>query len=641
MIPQTIDISAGSRVSIDFLRRNKIPEHVITQGVNDFETGRSKEWKCDQFSVNNVIYFYSDYLPKRITDHLLNNCKLKVSVNNIPNRLLDKRHLVALKVAHEKEYKDFLSHFTLVKTEERQKFYAQKHAVLLKALEIYIELKCKRSVILKIYKSFIHLGYNYYSTPESFRRKFRELRQSDNFAESVIHKAVGKGNPAIRKVDEWHLCKIVDLMGKGLLKTEILKEINKCSPTHKRIKYSTLLNHISQEVKNITSEKRYGYDFFKKHLEPYIRRQKPNYKMQVVEADGSRFQIPYLSEDGKVKFLKLYVIIDIYSSTIIGFSLEEEETTDMALEAYFMALDIHHFVPACIITDKSSAHTSDRFSKFKKDTNKLFGTLWREHLPDYPNAKGTVENFFRNFHIQIARNYFDYIGLGITAKSDDHKINKDRIKYLYKNKNSLKSRSELISFAARLIHQWNTRVGKAASPQQKFNSGEILDAKSISQDQIARVCWSKVTRKVERSKINFGRFEYALEDNDNRVKYNMTAVDTYYNSKIDDYVFLFDGDQFIEKVYKKEFYHENDPRKYGKIKQNKSLRTHTNSLYKANQKELHILKSNDPIVSMYYEESKDDVNENFESFINQYVLEGEKIDRNKVIDEQPFPEYEF
>ncbi|MEQ9166063.1 MAG: hypothetical protein RLO12_07385, partial [Fulvivirga sp.] len=351
MIPQTIDISAGSRVSIDFLRRNKIPEHVITQGVNDFETGRSKEWKCDQFSVNNVIYFYSDYLPKRITDHLLNNCKLKVSVNNIPNRLLDKRHLVALKVAHEKEYKDFLSHFTLVKTEERQKFYAQKHAVLLKALEIYIELKCKRSVILKIYKSFIHLGYNYYSTPESFRRKFRELRQSDNFAESVIHKAVGKGNPAIRKVDEWHLCKIVDLMGKGLLKTEILKEINKCSPTHKRIKYSTLLNHISQEVKNITSEKRYGYDFFKKHLEPYIRRQKPNYKMQVVEADGSRFQIPYLSEDGKVKFLKLYVIIDIYSSTIIGFSLEEEETTDMALEAYFMALDIHHFVPACIITD--------------------------------------------------------------------------------------------------------------------------------------------------------------------------------------------------------------------------------------------------------------------------------------------------
>lgn len=641
MKPEIIEKNGDCEISINYLIRIGIPEERINQGIRNYLDGNSIEWKCNHLTVDNEIYLFQSNLPRDIQTQFENAQTLVVTTNNGSNNLLDGLHQLDLKLAYEKGYEDFLGEYLKISNSKSRKRHARKHAVLLKALDIYLELGCKKSSILKIYNTLRALRINYYTTPESFRRKFRQVRLSDNFAESVIHKAVGKGNPAARKVDEWHICKIIDLYGKGLLKTEILNEINKSLPPHKQIKYSTLLSYISQEIKNITAEKRYGYDFFKKHLEPYIRRQKPDFKLQVIESDGSRFQIPYLSEDEKVRFLKLYVIIDVFSSCILGFSLEEEETTEMVLEAYFMAFDIHHYTPACVITDKSSAHTSDRFSQFKEDTNKLFGTLWREHLPDYPNAKGTVENFFRNFHIQIARNYFDYIGLGITAKSDDHKVNKDKIKYLYKNKNSLKSRSELISFAGRLIHQWNTKVGKSTAPQQRFNSGEILDAKSISQDQIARVCWSKVTRKVERSKINFERFEYALENNDNRVKYNMSPVDVYYNSKIDDYLFLFDGDHFIEKVYKKAFYHESDPRKFGKIKHNKSLRKHTNALYKANQDNLHILESNDPLISMFYEESKDSVNENFESFINQYVLESEKIDKEKVIDEQPFPEYEF
>lgn len=638
MKPEITKTDGESQVSINYLKRIGIPQETIDEGIRNFIDGKSNKWKCNHLRVNEDLYFDFHTLPLEIQEQIKDSSQLKITKKPYP---LPARYLLLLKHAFEVGFKDYLGELTHKVVDDTQlEKTAKKYAVLLKCSEIYIELKCKKGSLIKIFDCLQALEIPYYNNIESFRYKFRKLIGTTDFAEEVIHKACGKSNSARRKVTEWHKLKIVELYKKGLSRVQILEVVNRIYPNHK-ISYSTLRRYITTEVKNITAEKRYGYDFFKKNLEPYIRRQKPEYKFQVVEADGSRLQIPYLNKNGKIKFLKFFVILDVCTSKVVGFNLNEEETTEMILEAFSMMFDHYHLVPACVITDKSSAITSDRFQEFKEDTNKRYNTLWREHLPDYPNSKGTVENFFRNFHIQIARKYFDYIGLSITASTADHKINKDKVKYVYKNKKSLKSREELILFAAKLIHKWNINISNTKSPQQRFEIADIKDATTISQENIARLCWKKVERKISRSKIQLNGFEYEIIDNENRLKWNSETVDVYYHQKIEDYVFLFSEDTFIEKAKKKRFYNEDSKSKLSKITQNKSFRKYLNDSLKEKQKELEVIESHDPLITMYYEETKDESNSQFENYISKYIISEEVVPEPNFYDNEETPTIQF
>tara|TARA_Y100001972_G_C7662231_1_gene334189 strand:- start:1232 stop:3157 length:1926 start_codon:yes stop_codon:yes gene_type:complete len=638
MKPEIIEKNGDCEISINYLKRIGIPEERINQGIRNYLDGNSSEWKCNHLTIDNEIYLFQSNLPRDIQTKFENAQTLVVTTNNRSNNLLGGLHQLDLKLAYEKGYKDFLGEYLKISNSKSRKRHARKHAVLLKALDIYLELGCKKSSILKIYNTLRVLRINYYTTPESFRRKFRQVRLSDNFAEEVLHKICTLKKHPAQKVDDWTKLKITDLMGQGKLKTVILEEINQNRPLRKQISYATLLKYITQEVKNITAEKRYGYDFYKKHLEPYIRRQKPKFKYQVVEADGSRLQLPYRNELNKIKFLKIYVIIDLHSSLILGFSLGEEENTEMIMLAFSMVFERHRYVPACVLTDKSKPHMSANFQRFKSDCNLFFNAIWREHLPDFPNAKGTVENFFRNFHIQVVRKYFGYFGLGMTAKSNEHKLNKDELKKIEKNRHLLKTRQELILFVGTLINEWNNRITKEMSPLQKHNNAPIMDAQPIKEEFIARLCWNKAERLIKRCKIHLGSYEYDLEQNENRIKWNGELVDVYYHSSKRDHLYLFKDNAFIEKVHKKRFYSEESGSKFQKIAQNKSLRKYANVRYDENKETLEKMENDDPVIGVINDADKNHSNENYEKFLIENYLSDSELEKEDPFESQELPE---
>lgn len=621
--PDIIKSENQHLISRQFLIRRGIDEASIDMGIEQFLDGKSSNWNCLPLQESSEVYLSFNSLPTQVQESIDSNSELAVEKKgNLP---LAGGHVLDLMKAFKKGAKDFQKQFNQLENEELRNKYARKYAVMLQCMNIYFELGCKRGSYKKIYECLRLLKIDYYKNQDSFNRAFRGFINSDNFAESVLHKAIGKPNIAVQRLSDWHILKITDLLGQGHSRKEITRILKKVSPPDKVVKYSSVCRAVSTRMKNITAEKRYGYDFFKKHLEPYILRQKPEYKLQVVEADATRFQIPYVNDEGKMRFLKMYAIIDTHSSLILGFSLFDEETTDMAIEAFFMMFEFHHMIPSCAIVDKSSAHTSHRFKQFKEDSNRMFGTLWREHLPDYPNAKGTIENFFLNFHTQIVKRYFDYLGLSFAAKSDEHRINRDKVKYLVKHRDQLRSKYELIQFCGRLISEWNDHITKDKSPTQKFNESEVRDAQLIDQSAIARLCWHHTTRKVSRSKIDFSNNEYSLEEDENRLNWNGEVLDVYYHPKIEDFVFLFKGDELIEKVLKKRRFPEESGSKFNQIKRNKSYRKFTNEQYLANKKNLETAEMDDPLISMYYEESKENINDQFSTFLEQQYNESHTL----------------
>ena len=266
----------------------------------------------------------------------------------------------------------------------------------------------------------------------------------------------------------------------------------------------------------------------------------------------------------------------------------------------------------------------------------LYTTLWREHLPDFPNAKGTVENFFRNFYILVIRKYFGAFGIGMSAKSDDFKLNKDELMRIKKNRHLLKTRSELILFAGTLINEWNTHITKEMSPLQKHNNAPIMDAEPIREEFIARLCWNKAERLIKKCTIHLGNYEYDVEKNDNRIKWNGEIVDVYYHNTMRDYLYLFNGDEFIEKINKKRFYTEESGSKFNKIKQNKSLRKYASELYDDNKKKLDEMEKDDPVIGVIHDADKACSNENYENFlIDNYLSDSESEEEKFETQELP------
>ena len=100
----------------------------------------------------------------------------------------------------------------------------------------------------------------------------------------------------------------------------------------------------------------------------------------------------------------------------------------------------------------------------------------------------------------------------------------------------------------------------------------------------------------------------------------METIDVYYHSKITKYVYLFSEDQFIEKSFRKRKYNEESGSKFIQIKHNKSYREHLKLQNKRNTQKLAEMERNDPMLNMYYEETKTHSNECAEEFVQTYIL---------------------
>lgn len=610
-----------------------VHEGIINEGVTKYLDGKSKNWNWTSIGPNGDMIFQHDTLPPDIqakVDWQVNNELKPISKEDfkIPGRcILD---IVDSFKNGSQEFMHLYQHTS------RPEYYGQKHAVLLTCTRIYIEeIKCKRGGKKNLFLTLRQLGIGYYSDLDSFRKVFTKLLDCKSFSAEIQHGATGKPNVARTIVTKWHKLKAMDLMAEGSLKNEILKRMNDSCRPGEKISYSTLKKVIDSKVENITKEDRYGYDIYKRDIEPYIRRKKPDYKLQVVEADGSRFQIPFYDPiRKKLRFLTLYVVIDVFSSMIVGFSTSESENTEMVLNAFWMMMAKQKYIPACVLVD-NGLKNSEGWKEFQDETNRLFGTLWKKHLPDYPNSKGTVESFFKYFNVKYVRNYPNYLGLSIRAKSNDHRLQPEKVNKVNKNKKKVATYAETVFTCCRLISEWNRTITKSFSPEQKFNQGQIADARVVSEAEIARVCWTKLDekRKVHRSHINFNNKEYELGNYDNINKYNGRKVEVYYHKSVTDYVFLFHEDQFIEKANVKPFFDEEDPLKFSKIKHNKALRDHNSMELKKAKSELEEIENTDPLFSTFFSNDKELENSEHERFIEEYLLNKNEIDLENETDE--------
>ena len=163
--------------------------------------------------------------------------------------------------------------------------------------------------------------------------------------------------------------------------------------------------------------------------------------------DGTKLNLYYQDEDGKVRTTQVYVVIDAMSEVMLGWHISDSEDYEAQYHAYRMAIQTGKHKPYEIVHDNQGGHK-------KLDTDGLFKKLCHVHRTTQPynGESKTIEAVFGRFQQQVLHKDWRFTGQNITAKKISSRPN---LEFIEANKDSLYTLAELKDAYAKATKEWN------------------------------------------------------------------------------------------------------------------------------------------------------------------------------------------
>lgn len=164
--------------------------------------------------------------------------------------------------------------------------------------------------------------------------------------------------------------------------------------------------------------------------------------------DGTKLNLYYKNEAGKMCTTSVYEIVDAYSETLIGFDVAANETFDSQYRAYRMAIETAGHKPYEIVTDNQGGHN-------KLAAQGFFDKICHLHKPTMPynGQSKTIENVFGRFQQQVLHKIWYFTGQNVTAKKLNSKPN---IEFIEQNAYALPTYNEVVEIYRQCREEWNT-----------------------------------------------------------------------------------------------------------------------------------------------------------------------------------------
>lgn len=163
--------------------------------------------------------------------------------------------------------------------------------------------------------------------------------------------------------------------------------------------------------------------------------------------DGTKLNLYYKDEGGKVRTTQVYVVIDAMSEVMLGWHISDSEDYEAQYHAYRMAIQTAGHKPYEIVHDNQGGHK-------KLDADGLFRKLCHVHRTTQPynGQSKTIEAVFGRFQQQVLHKDWRFTGQNITAKKMSSRPN---LEFVEENKDSLYTLAELKDAYAIATKKWN------------------------------------------------------------------------------------------------------------------------------------------------------------------------------------------
>ena len=163
--------------------------------------------------------------------------------------------------------------------------------------------------------------------------------------------------------------------------------------------------------------------------------------------DGTKLNLYYRDEDGKVRTTQVYVVIDAMSEVMLGWHISDSEDYEAQYHAYRMAIQTAGHKPYEIVHDNQGGHK-------RLDADGLFRKLCHVHRTTQPynGESKTIEAVFGRFQQQVLHKDWRFTGQNITAKKESSRPN---LEFIEENRDSLYTLAELKDAYILATKEWN------------------------------------------------------------------------------------------------------------------------------------------------------------------------------------------
>lgn len=231
---------------------------------------------------------------------------------------------------------------------------------------------------------------------------------------------------------------------------------------------SAIRAHLNKpENKRVWYFSRHGVDAAKNEMDSLIKRRAVSFPDALVSIDGTALQLYYLEKvktkvknkkTGKIEErvrtelrsdLYIYLVTDVYSKSIVGWSVAFTETSEMVTEALKRYVFEHGYRPYQLQYDNSSANVATAVKALTKNMSKVAFPC----KPYLGRAK-YVEPYIGHFEQRVLRHFENFKGGSPKTKDLNSKANPDFLKSI---KKELPTMDVVIQQFIKAVDEWNAR----------------------------------------------------------------------------------------------------------------------------------------------------------------------------------------
>lgn len=163
--------------------------------------------------------------------------------------------------------------------------------------------------------------------------------------------------------------------------------------------------------------------------------------------DGTKVNLFYKDDQGKVRTTSVYEVIDAYSECFLGFCISDTEDYEAQYNAYRMAIQVAKHKPYEIVYDNQGGHK-------RKGSQDYFDNICHIHrtTTPYNGRSKTIESVFGRFQHEVLHKDWRFTGQNITTKKDDSRPN---LEFIEANKTKLYTLAELKAAYVKARQEWN------------------------------------------------------------------------------------------------------------------------------------------------------------------------------------------
>lgn len=216
--------------------------------------------------------------------------------------------------------------------------------------------------------------------------------------------------------------------------------------------------------------------------------QLPSMRDALWYGDGTKLNLYYRDEDGKVRTTSVYEVIDAATEVFLGFCISDTEDYEAQYMAYRMAIQVSGHKPYEIVHDNQGGHK-------KANSSGMLDKICHIHrtTAPYNGASKTIESVFGRFQQQVLHKDWRFTGQNITAKKESSRPN---MEFIEANKDKLYTLDELKAAYLKARTEWNEMAHPATGEQRMkmYEQSENPETPVVTTSNMIDMFWVQCDR---------------------------------------------------------------------------------------------------------------------------------------------------